>query len=93
MNPMSYADTALELFMEGYNCAQVVFAAFAPVLGIAQADALRVSMGLGGGVGRMREVCGTVSGAAMRAMMNESVNACAPRYIMKTFSYHLVVRV
>ena len=65
MNPMSYTDTALALFMEGYNCAQVVFAAFAPVLGMAQADALRVSMGLGGGVGRMREVCGTVSGAAM----------------------------
>ena len=62
---MSYADAALSLFMQGYNCAQAVFAAFAPVLELQEADALRVSMGLGGGVGRMREVCGAVSGAAM----------------------------
>ena len=62
---MSYADAALSLFMQGYNCAQAVFAAFAPVLELKEADALRVSMGLGGGVGRMREVCGAVSGMMM----------------------------
>lgn len=60
-----YSDRAVELFKEGKNCSQAVFAAFAPELGLSEEMALRVSMGLGGGVGRMREVCGTISGSAM----------------------------
>lgn len=51
--------------MGGCNCAQSVFAAFADELGIDEELARRVSCGLGGGVGRMREVCGAVSAAAM----------------------------
>lgn len=51
--------------MEGKNCSQAVFAAFAPDLGLSEEIALSVSIGLGGGVGRMREVCGAVSGSAM----------------------------
>lgn len=62
---MSYAETARDLFMDGYGCAQAVFTAFSPLLGLETDAALKISMGLGGGVGRMREVCGTVSGAAM----------------------------
>ncbi len=60
-----YSDRAVELFMEGKNCSQAVFVAFAPDLGLAEDTALAVSIGLGGGVGRMREVCGAVSGSAM----------------------------
>ncbi len=60
-----YSDRAVELFMEGKNCSQAVFAAFAPDLGLSEETALAVSIGLGGGVGRMREVCGAVSGSAM----------------------------
>ena len=60
-----YSDRAVELFMEGKNCSQAVFAAFAPDLGLYEETALAVSIGLGGGVGRMREVCGAVSGSAM----------------------------
>ena len=44
--------------MEGKNCSQAVFAAFAPDLGLSEETALAVSVGLGGGVGRLREVCG-----------------------------------
>ena len=62
---MSYAETARDVFMDGYGCAQAVFTAFAPLTGIEEKQALRIAMGLGGGVGRMREVCGAVSGAAM----------------------------
>ena len=62
---MSYAETARDLFLDGYGCAQAVFTAFSPLLGLEKAQALRIAMGLGGGVGRMREVCGAVSGAAM----------------------------
>lgn len=60
-----YSERAVELFKEGKNCSQAVFAAFAPELGLSEEMALRVSLGLGGGVGRMREVCGTISGSAM----------------------------
>ena len=62
MNPVEKAE---ELFMSGCNCAQSVFAAFAEELGIDEELAKRVSCGLGGGVGRMREVCGAVTAAAM----------------------------
>ncbi|MBQ5592501.1 MAG: C_GCAxxG_C_C family protein [Clostridia bacterium] len=56
---------AVELFKSGFNCSQSVFAAFAGEFGMDEETALRVSAGLGGGVGRAREVCGAVSGAAM----------------------------
>ena len=60
-----YSERAVALFLEGKNCSQAVFAAFAPDLGLSEETALAVSVGLGGGVGRMREVCGAVSGSAM----------------------------
>ena len=60
-----YSERAIELFMEGKNCSQAVFVAFATDLGMTEETALAVSVGLGGGVGRMREVCGAVSGSAM----------------------------
>ena len=60
-----YSDRAIELFMEGKNCSQAVFTAFATDLGLSEETALAISVGLGGGVGRMREVCGAVSGSAM----------------------------
>lgn len=62
---MSRADKAVELFMSGLNCAQSVFCAFADEFGMDVETAKKVSCALGGGVGRMREVCGAVSGAAM----------------------------
>lgn len=58
-------EKALSLFMEGYNCSQSVFMAFADRFGIDEDTAKRISAGLGGGVGRQREVCGAVSGAVM----------------------------
>ncbi len=60
-----YSDKAVELFMSGCNCSQAVFVAFATDLGLSEETALAVSVGLGGGVGRMREICGAISGAAM----------------------------
>lgn len=56
---------AEELFKSGCNCSQAVFAAFADELGLDEETAKKVALGLGGGVGRMREVCGTVTGASM----------------------------
>lgn len=53
------------LFRKGYNCCQSVFAAFAPRFGITEEAALKLSCSLGGGMGRMREVCGAVSGMSL----------------------------
>lgn len=53
------------LFMSGCNCSQAVLTAFADECGLDEETAKKVALGLGGGVGRMREVCGTVSAAAM----------------------------
>ena len=55
-------DKAKELFEKGYNCAQAVFGAFAEDLGIDFNFAVKLSSGFGGGMGRLREVCGAVSG-------------------------------
>lgn len=58
-------EKAVCLFKKGYNCSQAVFTAYADLFGMDEKTALLVSAGLGGGVGRSREVCGTVSAAAM----------------------------
>lgn len=58
-------DRAEELFRLGYNCSQAVFAAYADLFGIDFDTALKISAGLGGGCGRQREVCGTVTGATL----------------------------
>ena len=60
-----YEKRARDLFLAGYNCAQSVFAAFADKMGMSEKDALKISSGFGGGLGRMREVCGSVSAMAM----------------------------
>ena len=51
--------------MSGANCSQAVFGAFADEFGIDEETAKKLTLGLGGGVGRMREVCGTVTAASM----------------------------
>ena len=58
---------AAELFTAGYNCSQAVFAAFCDVTGYEEKAALRLASSFGGGMGRLREVCGAVSGLFMVA--------------------------
>ena len=62
---MSRADRAEELFRQGCNCSQSVFVAFSDVLGMDEKAALRLSSTFGGGMGKLREVCGAVTGAFM----------------------------
>ena len=63
----SRVEKAVGLFLSGYNCCQSVFAAYSDIFGMEQEMALKVSCSMGGGIGRMREVCGAVSGMAMVA--------------------------
>ena len=54
-----------ELFKAGYNCCQAVAMTFADVIGLPEDEIARLASGFGGGMGRMREVCGTVSAMTM----------------------------
>lgn len=58
---MDRSDKAASLFREGYNCAQAVLLAFADELSIDEKTAAMLSSSFGGGMGRLREVCGAVS--------------------------------
>jgi len=58
-------ERAVENFMQGYGCCQSVVAAFADLYGMDETMAKRVAAGFGGGVGRMRMMCGAVSGIVM----------------------------
>ena len=64
---MNRGEYAAELFMKGYNCAQTVAVAFCDVTGQTPDQAARMASSFGGGMGRMREVCGAVSGMLLVA--------------------------
>ena len=61
------AKQARELFLAGYNCAQSVFIAYRDVAQMSEEMAAMVAAPFGGGMGRLREVCGAVSGMTMVA--------------------------
>jgi len=56
---------ARENFRNGYNCSQAVLLACCEKLGMDQETAAAISSSFGGGIGRLREVCGAISGACM----------------------------
>ena len=59
----SRREEAMNYFREGYNCTQSVVLAHRDLLGIEDTDQiLRICQSFGGGMARMREVCGAVSG-------------------------------
>ncbi len=59
---MNHSERARALFLQGYNCAQSVAGAFCEELHLPFDTVVRLSSSFGGGMGRMREVCGAVSG-------------------------------
>ena len=67
MKENKYSKKAGELFRQGYNCAQSVFCAFTDEVGMDFDTALKLSSSFGGGMGRLREVCGAVSAMFMIA--------------------------
>ena len=60
-----HKNLAVACFNEGYNCSQSVMVAFSDVTGLPKEFAARIASPYGGGMGRMREVCGAVSGMLM----------------------------
>ena len=64
---MNHGEYAAELFLKGYNCAQAIAVAYCDLTGFEQDFAAKLSSSFGGGMGRLREVCGAVSGMFMVA--------------------------
>ena len=64
---MNRREKAVEYHHMGYNCAQAVACVFADKLGYSEDEIFRFTEGFGGGMGRMREVCGSVSGMVLLA--------------------------
>ena len=62
-----YAQKAMQLFKEGYNCSQAVVLAFEEFYDLDRETAAKFSSAFGGGLSRLREVCGSVSGMCMVA--------------------------
>lgn len=67
----SRVEEAVQTFEAGFGCAQAVFATYADLFGMERETALKLASPLGGGVGRMREICGTVSGMALLTGLKE----------------------
>ncbi len=65
MTPAARGDLARDNFLAGYGCAQAVLLAFEDVTGFDRSTAAAMASSFGGGMGRMREVCGAVSAALM----------------------------
>lgn len=64
---MKNSERAVALFLEGYNCAQAVLGAFSGEIGLSEKMAMRLACPFGGGVGRLREICGACSGMLLAA--------------------------
>ncbi len=65
MKPYEKSQQAKENFEQGYNCAQSVLLAFCDETGLSREQAAKLASAFGGGMGRMREVCGAVSAMFM----------------------------
>ena len=57
------AALARENFLKGYGCAQSVLLAYADLTGLDETTLAKLGSSFGGGMGRLREVCGGVTGA------------------------------
>ncbi len=62
---MTRIEEAVAYFKEGFSCSQAIVAAYAPSLGLDRDTALKIALGFGGGMGRLAETCGAVTGAFM----------------------------
>lgn len=85
----SRVSKAVATFEEGYNCCQSVFSTYADLFGMDRETALKLSCSMGAGVGRMREVCGTVSAMALLAGLKTG-NTDPQNQAAKTANYELV---
>lgn len=85
---------AREFFMQGYNCSQSVTLAFADLYDIEPQLMARISASFGGGIGRMRETCGTACGMFMLAGLEVATPEANPESKKRNYEavQHLAAR-
>ncbi len=64
---MKRSEIAVNLFLNGANCSQAVFASFADLTGIDEKTSFRMASSFGGGISRLRETCGACLGMCLAA--------------------------
>ena len=74
---MDRGELAREYFLKGYNCSQAIVLAFSDRIGLDEHTAAKLASSFGGGMGRMREVCGTFSGMLIVLGMLHGYDAAA----------------
>ncbi|MBD5460258.1 MAG: C_GCAxxG_C_C family protein [Lachnospiraceae bacterium] len=82
---------AVAMFESGYNCAQSVFVTYADLFGMDRETALKISCPMGGGMGRMREMCGAISSMSMLGGLKTG-NTDPENQEAKTANYELTRR-
>jgi C_GCAxxG_C_C family probable redox protein len=70
----SKSEKAVQTFQSGFNCAQSVLTAFADDYNVDTEIALQISLGFGGGMGRLQKTCGAVTGAFMVLGLHNAKN-------------------
>ncbi len=80
------SDAAVQNFLDGCNCAQSVLLAYADVLGLTREQAAMVSVGFGGGMGRLRLHCGAFSAAVMLAGALEGAEGADKEHRPQTYA-------
>ena len=83
---MTRPEQAASYFHDGYNCAQAVAMAYADLLGMEPAQCAKAVSGFGGGFGRLREVCGAVSGMTFVISSLYGYDAPNPEQQMATYA-------
>lgn len=73
---MDHSERASQLFMSGYSCSQAIVIAFSDVTGLSEEFSAKVASSFGGGIGRLREVCGAVSGMLIVAGLLYGYSDC-----------------
>ena len=87
---MDHRELAAELFLSDSNCAQAVLEAFGDVTRLEKSLAAKLASSFGGGMGRMREVCGAVSGMLMVAGLLYGYDDPGENDVNKKAHYRLV---
>ena len=85
----SRVEDAVKMFKDGYTCSQSVFVTYADLFEIDKETALKLSMPFGAGFGKLREVCGVVSGMTMLAGLKTGTADVSDRE-GKMKNYHMV---
>ena len=83
---MDHRQKAVDLFLAGHNCAQAVFKAYCDLAGLTEEQAGLVSVGFGGGIGRLRDNCGAFSAAVMLCGVLEGPEGALKEHRRETYA-------